>query len=85
MKKRIVSLIMAMTMVSALFVGCGSDKSKKETSSSVPPTTNEAKPVADGEIDISEPVTLTMYLLGEKSKDFDMVYDEIKSKSGLDV
>lgn len=80
MKKRIVSLMMAMTMISSLFVGCSSDKSKKESSANVSQSSSKASAPADGEIDISKPVTLTMYLLGEKSKDFDMVYEEINKK-----
>lgn len=80
MKKRIASFIMAITMITSLFVGCSSGKAKQESLSHVSQTTNEAKGMSYNGIDVSEPVTLTMYLLGEKSKDFDMVYEEINKK-----
>lgn len=84
MKKKVVSLIMVVIMISLLFVGCSSKKVEKEkpasTSKETSEGSNEGGETSDNEVDISEPVELTMYLLGERSKDFDMVYDEINKK-----
>ena len=64
MKKRLMSLIMAAVVGTGLLAGCGAQKSQPGS-------------VQEGEADTSEPVELTMYLLGDRATDFDRVYEEV--------
>ncbi len=81
MRKRIITFMMAGAIVTSLLAGCGSSKTeKKEVLEVSKDVTQETQKAGNDEIDLSEPVELTMYLLGERSKDFDMVYDEINKK-----
>ncbi|SHK11505.1 putative aldouronate transport system substrate-binding protein [Anaerocolumna jejuensis DSM 15929] len=72
MKKRIFSIIMVLTLIAAMFTGCSQDKKTEG---------KEKRVSAEGKtlnrVDISEPVTLKMYLLGERTPDFDKVYAEV--------
>ena len=67
-KKKMLALFTAiMTMGS--FVGCGASSGNNSAATSID--------IETGEVDTSEEVKLTMYLLGEKTPDFDKVYTEI--------
>jgi putative aldouronate transport system substrate-binding protein len=74
MKKRVVSVLLTMILVISLLVGCNS----KESGSS---DTTDSSSTQEGKtfngVDISKPETITLYLLGDRTKDFDKVYDEI--------
>ena len=58
---------MTAAMATGLLAGCGGSDSKGAT--------QEGKTWKG--IDVSEPVTLTMYLLGDRAGDFDEVYDQV--------
>jgi putative aldouronate transport system substrate-binding protein len=75
------AFLMALVMSLTLLSGCQTAAKETAQSSSdngTPARTDASETGAAAEgIDISEPVTLKMYLLGDKSKDFDAVYAEI--------
>lgn len=91
MKKKILSIVIVLAMVVTMFAGCGGKKTEdQETSNSSNATESGAKEESDTKdsakdesgktfngIDISVPVTLKMYLLGDRTADFDKVYAEI--------
>jgi putative aldouronate transport system substrate-binding protein len=82
MKKKMLSIILVLSMFVVLLTGCGKDKETveqgKDTSTEV---TSDGKTDDSGMtfngVDISKPVTLKMYLLGDRTADFDKVYAEI--------
>ncbi len=71
MKKRVLSMIIVLVLLTSLMTGCGSSKESGSADAAV----TEGK-TYNG-VDVSKEVKLTMYLLGEKSADFDKVYEEI--------
>src|SRR5690349_9363365 len=77
MKKRVLSLIMILTLITALFAGCG--KNNAVDTGKGTDNTKAAEKTFNG-VDISKPVTLKMYLLGERTADFDKVYAEINKR-----
>lgn len=91
MKKnfRKVSLLVALIfLTTSLFVGCGQTQNVSQTTPTATPsqsneTTNPA--ADDNKPDISQEVKLKMYLLGDKAKDFDLVYDEINKLLKQDI
>lgn len=90
MKRRLrkISLLLAIIIILAsVFTGCG--KSKTETADTKEKTntdtTSRADETADNGPDISKEVKLKMYLLGDKSKDFDLVYDEVNKLLKQDI
>ena len=62
--KKAAALLLSAAMTTGMLAGCGSDNGNNNGTVS-------------GEIDLSEPVELTMYLLGDRTPDFDEVYGEI--------
>ncbi|MFV0344007.1 MAG: ABC transporter substrate-binding protein [Anaerocolumna sp.] len=80
MGKKILSMILVLSMFVVLLTGCGS-KSDDGGNSTDTGVTNGADSEDGGEtfngVDISSPVTLKMYLLGDRTADFDKVYDEV--------
>lgn len=77
MKKRILSIILTLVLLVTMLTGCGSDKKTEGTDSAgVTKAADEAGKTFNG-VDISEPVSLKMYLLGDRTADFDKVYAEI--------
>lgn len=89
MKKRLKKLLalgLATVMTLGIMTGCGSEPaasnessaSGNETESTASSDGQETENTEDaGEIDISEHLNLTMYLLGDRTEDFDKVYDKI--------
>jgi putative aldouronate transport system substrate-binding protein len=85
MKKSILSIIMTLVLCVTMLSGCGSGNSTKEKDTSSSNVTTEGTGSAEADVagqtfngvDISEPVTLKMYLLGDRSADFDKVYAEV--------
>lgn len=82
--KKLVALGLGLTMSAGLLAGCGSsDNGSSAAGSSAQGTQSSAQ--AGGEsggktyngVDISEHVDLKMYLLGDRTPDFDEVYGEI--------
>ena len=78
MKKsaKLLALVLALVMALSLFAACGS------TSSSAPASTPAAASgsgTAAGP-DISEEVTLTMYLIGDRPVDNDLVFEKINER-----
>lgn len=81
--KRIMALLLASAVAMGTLAGCGASAEKKTSADTSTDTKSE---VTDGEatggktyngIDVSEHVDLKMYLLGDRTQDFDEVYGEI--------
>lgn len=88
MKRKVLSIILVLAMVLVMFTGCSKDSKTEVTNkkSSTEATKSGKKDNDSSEggktfngIDISEPVKLTMYLLGDRTPDFDKVYAEINT------
>lgn len=80
MKKRVLSLIMILTLITALFAGCGKNDNAVGTGKGTETGSTDAAEKTFNGVDISKPVTLKMYLLGDRTADFDKVYAEINKK-----
>lgn len=86
MKRKMVSILLALTMLTTMaLTACGqkNDNSSEAPAESVSQENGTGK--TQGEMayrgnDISEPVVLRMYLIGDRTPDFDQVYDEINKK-----
>lgn len=83
--KKISALLLGAVMTMSLFTGCGSsngdtgtaDTVQKADSQSENGSGQSSQESTAGEIDLSEHVDLKMYLLGDRTPDFDEVYGEI--------
>lgn len=84
--KKLLVWVLAAVMILSFAAGCGggNDASKDSASSNnatTPSTTDTQTPADDAsdasEIDLSEHVNLKMYLIGERTPDFDAVYGKI--------
>lgn len=91
MKKRALGLLLAMVMSTGLLAGCGEKalvaKDDVEVTKEEKTPTPEVEEVVeeDDGIDTSEEVELVMYLLGDRTGDFDKVFDEINTKMKDDI
>lgn len=91
MKKqtRSISIILAsVLMFSVLLSGCGQGGQAPASQSSEPASQTPAESTPADEtkkVDTSKEVTLKMYLLGDKSKDFDLVYGELNKMLKEDI
>lgn len=74
--KRTAALALSAVMATGLLAGCGSGDSQTQSGSTAGTTTDTAAAGGNG-ADLSEHVDLTMYLLGDRTADFDEVYAEI--------
>lgn len=77
MKKssKITALLLAVVMsLGVLLSGCGGP------ASSAPASVPAAEPASSSAVDTSEEVKLSMYLLGDRTPDFDKVFDKINAK-----
>lgn len=74
--KKSLSAFLAAVMAAGTLAGCGSSNG---TSSSASSSNNSETTAAEGtsKVDTSEHVDLTMYLIGERTPDFDEVYGKI--------
>lgn len=81
MGKKILSIILVLSLFAALLTGCAKDKETAEQGNNASTQTPNSSGTGDDEtfngIDISKPITLKMYLLGDRTADFDKVYEEI--------
>lgn len=85
--KKMMSLLLGMSMAGSLLAGCGSSNATStSTSKSADATEEVTESAAEGDsgesaqeeaIDISEHVDLTLYLIGDRTADFDEVYAKI--------
>jgi len=88
--KRLLSLLLALVLTLGLLAGCGKNTDKESPTNSNTPGNTETttkdnnnanqsdSKSADGQkADTSEYVELTMYLIGDRTPDFDEVYAEI--------
>lgn len=76
MKKRALSVLLIMVLALSMLAGCSSSKKEDSSTSGSNDAPAEGGLTYNG-IDISKPEKITLYLLGDRSKDFDKVYDEI--------
>ncbi len=78
--------ILALTLIlTFVLAGCGGSANSNEASSSTPAESAAASPGASGSVDTSKEVKLKMYLIGEKPKDFDLVYGEVNKLLKQDI
>lgn len=81
--KKLVSILMATAMTITMLAGCGSTDtttdSNSTSSTSDTQGSKDASNTGDGTttVDISEHLDLTMYLIGDRTPDFDEVYGKI--------
>ncbi|WP_167958474.1 DUF3502 domain-containing protein [Anaerosporobacter faecicola] len=83
--KKLLSVLLTTAMAVGMLTGCGSNKSNnnKQNSGNSTEVTTEATAEASGDngetskVDTSEHVDLTMYLIGDRTQDFDEVYGKI--------
>lgn len=83
MKKRLLSALLSGALLGTLFLGgCGSGETQTqnstETAASTAVSESEGKTYRGN--DVSEPVTIKMYLIGDRTPDFDLVYEEVNKK-----
>lgn len=83
MKKRLLSVLLSGALLGTLFLGgCGSEAT--QTQNSTEGAASTAVSESEGKTyrgnDVSEPVTIKMYLIGDRTPDFDLVYDEVNKK-----
>lgn len=81
MKKRALSVLLTLMLVVSLLAGCSSSK-KDDASTNTTGESNDASATQEegmtfNGVDISKEEKITLYLLGDKTKDFDKVYEEI--------
>ena len=79
MKKsaKLLALVLALVLVLTAFAGCGSSPSSAATPSG---TSGASGSTAAAGPDISEEVTLTMYLIGDRPVDNDLVFEKINER-----
>ena len=75
--KKAAALTLSAVMAAGLLTGCGSSGNTASTGGSQSTGSTGTGTTTTGGIDLSEHVDLTMYLLGDRSADFDEVYGEI--------
>lgn len=88
MNKKICSVIMVLTLILVILVGCTSTtkegKDVVEVDDETKAVQNEDKASdeenVEGKIDISQPVHLKMYLLGDEAEDVHLVYEKISER-----
>ena len=78
MKKsaKLLALVLALALVLTAFTGCGGTGTSG--SAATPASTSGSEPAAGP--DISEEVTLTMYLIGDRPVDNDLVFEKINER-----
>ena len=83
MKKRLLSVLLSGVLLGTLFLGgCGSEatQTQNSTEGSASTAVSESEGKTYRGNDVSEPVTIKMYLIGDRTPDFDLVYDEVNKK-----
>lgn len=90
--RRISLLVAAVFMITSLLGGCGKAQQSAATPTPTPSVLAQASASAapatqpaENKPDTSKAVTLKMYLLGDKAKDFDLVYGEINKLLKQDI
>lgn len=75
--KKILSGMLSVVLMGSMMLGGCSPKSEEAT---VTPKENKTVATAETEIDLSKEVKLTMYLLGDRTPDFDKVLGKVNEK-----
>lgn len=75
--KKVIALLLGTAMTVGMLSGCGAAKETGADSNAPAVGSEAAGSEAAGSTDTSEHVDLTMYLLGDRTPDFDEVYGEI--------
>ena len=75
--KRLVSALFVTAMILGMLVGCGSSKNPETPADSGGSTTDSGDEGDITAVDTSEHLELTMYLIGDRTPDFDEVYGKI--------
>lgn len=79
--KKVALLVVSIFMLTSIFVGCENKNTDTVEKVAEDSQSNEN----EQSVDKLEDVTLKMYLLGDKAKDFDLVYDEINKMLKQDI
>lgn len=91
--KKGLALLLSMTMMITMLTACGADaakdtvqpaESKQESKQESSQAQETAEPEAD-KPDISEPVTVTMYLIGDRPVDHDEVFAKINERLSAEI
>ena len=79
MVKKLALLVTLTFLLSISFAGCSGTGQQSGESTSGQTGTGEGSYITDGSAntDVSDPVELSMYLVGDKSGDFDLVYEQV--------
>lgn len=87
MTKTLSALVSVVFLVVAVFSGCGKTQqaASKENTETPAAAAQKDSAKADEKPDISKEVKLNMYLLGDKAKDFDLVYGELNKMLKKDI
>lgn len=87
MNKRFLATILSLTMLLTVIAGCtskettdGKKTDEEGKTTAVKDDGRDESKGSEGEIDISEPVELKMYLLGDGAPDVDLVYEKISER-----
>lgn len=75
--KKLAALLLSAVMAMGVLAGCGSSGNTDTAAASGEEVKAEAETEAAGTVDTSEHVDLKMYLIGERTPDFDEVYGKI--------
>ena len=75
--KKLVSVLLASAMAAGMLAGCGSGNGKGSTGDSKSSSAASGTSGDNLSADTSEHVDLTMYLIGDRTPDFDEVYAKI--------
>ena len=75
--KKLVSVLLASAMAAGMLAGCGSGNGKGSTGDSKSSSAASGTSGDNLNADTSEHVDLTMYLIGDRTPDFDEVYAKI--------
>ena len=79
--KKLVSVLLASAMAAGMLAGCGSGNGKGSTGDSKSSSAASGTSGDNLSADTSEHVDLTMYLIGDRTPDFDEVYAKIMTRN----
>ena len=79
MKKKLLSVLLSGMLLGTVFLG-GCKPETAQTGEGAESAAQETAEKTYRGNDVSEPVTIKMYLIGDRTPDFDLVYEEVNQK-----